>query len=185
MLNLRRKIRNYVWHEIGDGKSTNVWFDKWNKNGTLNEIIPFKNRYEARFDEQENVADLIVNGEWIWPQEWRHQFNSLNTIKVPVFPIVSLRAYSVAMMIIAHSYSQPCSKFLDTEDGPCTSTLKIFNLNIDMMDHKKGEHVGHWERLFVKIHARQFSQCWNLHSRWADKAQEGSEGRYDAGKSDV
>ncbi|GKB95288.1 hypothetical protein Tco_0981425 [Tanacetum coccineum] len=71
MLNLRSKIKNYVWHEIGDGKSTSMCFDKWNENGTLDEIIPFKKRYEARFDDQANVVDLIVNGEWIWIQEWR------------------------------------------------------------------------------------------------------------------
>ncbi|GJW92492.1 hypothetical protein Tco_0170045 [Tanacetum coccineum] len=55
MLNLRRKIKNYVWHDIGD----------------------------ARFDEQASVSDLIVNGDWIRPKEWR-QFNILNNMKVRV-----------------------------------------------------------------------------------------------------
>ncbi|GKA19790.1 RNA-directed DNA polymerase, eukaryota, reverse transcriptase zinc-binding domain protein [Tanacetum coccineum] len=63
ILSLRSKIKNHVWHEIGDGKSTSMWFDKWNESGTIDEIIPFKKRYEASFDEKENVADLIVNGE--------------------------------------------------------------------------------------------------------------------------
>ncbi|GKA85621.1 hypothetical protein Tco_0807275 [Tanacetum coccineum] len=45
----------------GDGKSTSMWFDKWNESGTIDEIIPFKKRYEASFDEKENVDDLIVH----------------------------------------------------------------------------------------------------------------------------
>ncbi|GKA90013.1 RNA-directed DNA polymerase, eukaryota, reverse transcriptase zinc-binding domain protein [Tanacetum coccineum] len=73
MPNLRSKIKDSVWKKIGDGKNTNVWFDKWCDESPLCEIIPFRKRYEARLSEKSNVVDMIVNGEWIWPNEWRIQ----------------------------------------------------------------------------------------------------------------
>ncbi|GJZ47930.1 RNA-directed DNA polymerase, eukaryota, reverse transcriptase zinc-binding domain protein, partial [Tanacetum coccineum] len=75
MLNLRSMIRNSVW---------NVWFDKWCNEGPLCEIIPFRKRYEARLDESYNVADMIVNEEWAWPNEWKAQFRWISDIKVPI-----------------------------------------------------------------------------------------------------
>ncbi|GJY46689.1 RNA-directed DNA polymerase, eukaryota, reverse transcriptase zinc-binding domain protein [Tanacetum coccineum] len=63
ILNLRSKIRDSVWKKIGEGKNTNVWFDKWCNESPLCEIVPFKNRYEARLSEKASVADVIVNRE--------------------------------------------------------------------------------------------------------------------------
>nr|GEZ79976.1 hypothetical protein [Tanacetum cinerariifolium] len=36
ILNLRSKLRDSVWKKIRDGKSTNIWFDKWCDEGPLN-----------------------------------------------------------------------------------------------------------------------------------------------------
>nr|GEY22959.1 hypothetical protein [Tanacetum cinerariifolium] len=83
IVNLRSKIRNNVWKEIGDGKKTNVWYDKWNYIGLLNEFIPFKKRYEARLSEQMDVADLIDNGNWIWPNDRRNHFHKLGNMNIP------------------------------------------------------------------------------------------------------
>ncbi|GKA39075.1 RNA-directed DNA polymerase, eukaryota, reverse transcriptase zinc-binding domain protein [Tanacetum coccineum] len=77
ILSLRSKIKNHVWHKIGDGKSTSM-FDKWNESGTIAEIIPFKKRYEARFDENANVADLINNEEWIC--QWKKGKFSIKSV---------------------------------------------------------------------------------------------------------
>ncbi|GJY24288.1 hypothetical protein Tco_0397946 [Tanacetum coccineum] len=84
ILNLRDMIKTSVWKEIGDGRSMNIWFDKWRNECPLCEIIPFRKRYEARLDEKSNVADMIVNGEWAWPNEWKAQFRYINDIKVPI-----------------------------------------------------------------------------------------------------
>nr|GEU36621.1 RNA-directed DNA polymerase, eukaryota, reverse transcriptase zinc-binding domain protein [Tanacetum cinerariifolium] len=62
ILNLRSKIRSNVWKQIGDGKSTNVWFDKWCNEGPLCEKITFRNRYEARMAEHLTVYDMMENG---------------------------------------------------------------------------------------------------------------------------
>ncbi|GJV78163.1 hypothetical protein Tco_1509747 [Tanacetum coccineum] len=63
LLNLRSKIRENVWKKIGDGKNTNVWFDKWCNEGPLCDIIPFRKRYEARLSERSSIADMIDNNE--------------------------------------------------------------------------------------------------------------------------
>nr|GEU83193.1 hypothetical protein [Tanacetum cinerariifolium] len=34
--------------------------------------------------ERYNVVDMIVNGEWAWPNEWKAQFRWINDIKVPI-----------------------------------------------------------------------------------------------------
>ncbi|GKD65042.1 RNA-directed DNA polymerase, eukaryota, reverse transcriptase zinc-binding domain protein [Tanacetum coccineum] len=82
ILNLRSKIRDSVWKKIGDGQITNIWFDKWCKEGPLFDIIPFKSRYEARLAENASIADMIVNKDWIWPKEWKMQFTCLSNIKI-------------------------------------------------------------------------------------------------------
>ncbi|GJT03117.1 RNA-directed DNA polymerase, eukaryota, reverse transcriptase zinc-binding domain protein [Tanacetum coccineum] len=47
------------------------------------EIIPFKKIYEARLSEKANVAEMINNNEWIWPNEWNIQYSDLNKIIIP------------------------------------------------------------------------------------------------------
>ncbi|GJQ95931.1 RNA-directed DNA polymerase, eukaryota, reverse transcriptase zinc-binding domain protein [Tanacetum coccineum] len=83
ILNPRNVIRDSIWKEIGDGRTTNVWFDKWSNEGPICDIIPFKKRYEARMDEKASVADMLVNGVWNWPKEWETQFRSIKDIQIP------------------------------------------------------------------------------------------------------
>nr|GEX12560.1 uncharacterized mitochondrial protein AtMg00810-like [Tanacetum cinerariifolium] len=52
---------------------------------------------------------------------------------------------------------------LETAEGPGTSTLKIFNRNIDMMDQKKGDHVDHWEHFTLRI-SNFNGQLWRVHT---------------------
>ncbi|GJZ56100.1 hypothetical protein Tco_0611293 [Tanacetum coccineum] len=83
ILSLRSKLRDSVWKKLGDGKSTNILFDKWCEKGPLCDKIPFKCRYQTRLYEKTSVADMIVNNEWMWPKEWKTRFGFLSSIKVP------------------------------------------------------------------------------------------------------
>lgn len=83
-MNLRNKIRSKVWYEIGDGTKINIWHDRWHMNGPLDDIIPFKKRYEARLSEQLTVAEAIIDGNWVWPEQWSQQFHSLTNLNVPM-----------------------------------------------------------------------------------------------------
>ncbi|GKC03395.1 hypothetical protein Tco_0995005 [Tanacetum coccineum] len=63
LLNLRSKIRESVWKKIGDGKNTNVWFDKWCNESPLCDIVPFRYIYEARLSERSSILCRLYH-EW-------------------------------------------------------------------------------------------------------------------------
>lgn len=89
MVELRDKIKPYVKMEIGDGKSTSIWFDPWYNNEPLSKYITRRAIYDARLHGNETVADMIKadmikEGEWNWPEEWCEKFPVLNNIQVPM-----------------------------------------------------------------------------------------------------
>ncbi|KAJ0879197.1 putative reverse transcriptase zinc-binding domain-containing protein [Helianthus annuus] len=63
MLGLRQSIRNNIWVNIRDGVNTSVWFDKWEA------MCP--------------LADVCINGEWVWPEAWFTRFPGLIDLQVP------------------------------------------------------------------------------------------------------
>ncbi|GKF43855.1 hypothetical protein Tco_0130407, partial [Tanacetum coccineum] len=83
MIELRDKMKPFVYVKIGDGKSTSVWYDLWNGNEALSSVISKRDIYDARFSNNAVVADMIKDGEWIWPKEWWIKFPILKNIKVP------------------------------------------------------------------------------------------------------
>ncbi|GJZ74377.1 RNA-directed DNA polymerase, eukaryota, reverse transcriptase zinc-binding domain protein [Tanacetum coccineum] len=40
LLELRNRIKAHVFYSIGDGRNVSMWFDKWDSNGPLCDIIP-------------------------------------------------------------------------------------------------------------------------------------------------
>ena len=59
-LALRDKMRPFVWHELGNGQSTSVWFDKWDHKGPLSKFITSRDLYDARYNKESSVADLQI-----------------------------------------------------------------------------------------------------------------------------
>nr|GFB47150.1 hypothetical protein [Tanacetum cinerariifolium] len=60
LLNLRSKIRDNVWQKIGDGKNTNIWFEKQCNVGPPCDIVPFR-KSEIEIPElNEEARDSIV-----------------------------------------------------------------------------------------------------------------------------
>ncbi|GKB54358.1 hypothetical protein Tco_0905111 [Tanacetum coccineum] len=51
--------------------------------GPLCQIIDSRDLYNARFDKNAIVADMIHNNQWIWKDEWKTVFPELNNIQVP------------------------------------------------------------------------------------------------------
>ncbi|GJT20553.1 RNA-directed DNA polymerase, eukaryota, reverse transcriptase zinc-binding domain protein [Tanacetum coccineum] len=84
LLNLRSKARRHIEHKIGNGESTSVWFDKWCDNGPFCQLITNRGIYDARFDLKAFVADMIVNGQWIWNDERQNKFPNICSIRVPM-----------------------------------------------------------------------------------------------------
>ncbi|GKG63952.1 hypothetical protein Tco_0647319, partial [Tanacetum coccineum] len=63
MIELRDKMKPFVYVKIGDG-------DLWNGNEALSSVISKRDIYDVRFSNNAVVADMIKDGEWIWPKEW-------------------------------------------------------------------------------------------------------------------
>ncbi|GJX38114.1 hypothetical protein Tco_0251417 [Tanacetum coccineum] len=74
MLKIRDDIREHVWFEIGNGRKTSVWYDKWCKDGPLSSAISKRDIYEAILHDEARVADIINNGQWIWPDGWMDKY---------------------------------------------------------------------------------------------------------------
>ncbi|GJW89182.1 RNA-directed DNA polymerase, eukaryota, reverse transcriptase zinc-binding domain protein [Tanacetum coccineum] len=83
LIELRDRIKPHIFHNIGNGKSTSVWYDKWHQLGPLSNIITRREIYDARFKDNDCVFDMIENGRWRWPSEWWEKFPVLKSINVP------------------------------------------------------------------------------------------------------
>ncbi|GJW90582.1 reverse transcriptase zinc-binding domain-containing protein [Tanacetum coccineum] len=60
-----------------------MWFDKWDSNGPLCDIIPRREWYRERYNDKETVAQMINNGVWIWPMQWYSNYPILCKIAAP------------------------------------------------------------------------------------------------------
>ncbi|GJU46389.1 reverse transcriptase zinc-binding domain-containing protein [Tanacetum coccineum] len=83
MLIIRDMIKPFVKYKFRNGKKVSMWFDNWSRLGPLEDIIPRRTRNEARMKDNDCVADLIHNGDWLWPNEWLINFPILNQLHVP------------------------------------------------------------------------------------------------------
>ncbi|GJY24734.1 RNA-directed DNA polymerase, eukaryota, reverse transcriptase zinc-binding domain protein [Tanacetum coccineum] len=83
LLELRNRIKAHVFYSIGDGRNVSMWFDKWDSNGPLCDIIPRREWYRERYNDKETVAQMINNGVWIWPIQWYSNYPILCNIAAP------------------------------------------------------------------------------------------------------
>ncbi|GJS24724.1 hypothetical protein Tco_0453356 [Tanacetum coccineum] len=78
LLMKRGRVRRHVFHEIGNGR--NVWYDKWNEKGPLDQYISKEERYVERFAANLCVHDMIDKNRWNWPVNWYTKYPVLNEI---------------------------------------------------------------------------------------------------------
>ncbi|GJV08795.1 hypothetical protein Tco_1346451 [Tanacetum coccineum] len=60
-----------------------MFYDKWCSNGPLSKFISKRNQYDARINDNVLVADLLVDNNWKWPNDWLSKFPVLNSINPP------------------------------------------------------------------------------------------------------
>ncbi|GKD79290.1 hypothetical protein Tco_1341911 [Tanacetum coccineum] len=70
LLQLCDIVRRYFWMKIGDGASTSLWYDNWCSSSQLSRFFSHRDITNEGFHIQTKEADLISNGNWIWPQPW-------------------------------------------------------------------------------------------------------------------
>ncbi|GJU94037.1 hypothetical protein Tco_1318793 [Tanacetum coccineum] len=68
ILNLRPKVRNFIWKVIGNGASTSLWYDKWTDLDPLATRISPRDIHNAGLSFQSKVSDIVVQGSGTLPR---------------------------------------------------------------------------------------------------------------------
>ncbi|XP_022003170.1 uncharacterized protein LOC110900593 [Helianthus annuus] len=72
----RHIFRDYLWCKIGNGQTAFLWFDKWNADCPLANVVTPRQMARYGFSIKSKVAEAIHNGVWSWPEEWRSVYPS-------------------------------------------------------------------------------------------------------------
>lgn len=83
ILKNREDVRRFCVSKIGDGTQTSVWFDMWHPMSPIGEIVTKREIHRAGLQLGTTVAEVIQNGRWNWPEEWRHKFSFLYDFEPP------------------------------------------------------------------------------------------------------
>nr|GEY62813.1 hypothetical protein [Tanacetum cinerariifolium] len=83
ILKIRGLIKEHIFHKIGDGRNTSLWFDNWHPICPLSNFISKRMIASSGLNLQSKVADVIFNGEWNWPVNLSNMFDALNVISPP------------------------------------------------------------------------------------------------------
>lgn len=84
ILQCRKAIGSFIVYRLGNGKNSSAWYDNWHPAGPLGKIISYRDIYEADLEKNARVSDIVVNGEWVVPDEWRTKFNVVFDVPPPV-----------------------------------------------------------------------------------------------------
>ncbi|GJW23352.1 hypothetical protein Tco_0033974 [Tanacetum coccineum] len=83
ILQVRPLIRQFIWYRLGDGNMVSAWFDRWCLLSPLSDLVTPWDIHRAGFDMSTKVHDVIINGNWKWPNDWLVKYPPLYTIPVP------------------------------------------------------------------------------------------------------
>nr|GEY09681.1 reverse transcriptase domain, reverse transcriptase zinc-binding domain protein [Tanacetum cinerariifolium]GEY15899.1 reverse transcriptase domain, reverse transcriptase zinc-binding domain protein [Tanacetum cinerariifolium] len=92
ILKLHPLIRHFIWHKIGDGSGTLVWFDRWCELSPLAAIVTSRDIFRDGFSSNSKVYDLMRNGGFLWPPCWSSKYPSLFSIPSPTLVWHRLKA---------------------------------------------------------------------------------------------
>ncbi|GJY03689.1 reverse transcriptase domain, reverse transcriptase zinc-binding domain protein [Tanacetum coccineum] len=67
-----------------------AWFDRWCLLSPLSDLVTPRDIHKAGFDISTKVHDVIINGNWKWPNDWLVKYPPLYTIPVPSLVLISL-----------------------------------------------------------------------------------------------
>ncbi|GJZ76828.1 putative RNA-directed DNA polymerase [Tanacetum coccineum] len=83
ILHLRPLIRQFVWHSIGDGTRTSVWYDHWCHLSPLADFVSSRDMFSAGLSTDSKVADVMGPNSLEWPFELQAKYPSLLSIASP------------------------------------------------------------------------------------------------------
>lgn len=70
-------MKQFMVMKVGDGKKANIWFDNWSPLGSLINHLTYRDLYDARFRTDTRIGELMVNGNWKWPEEWYVEYPTI------------------------------------------------------------------------------------------------------------
>ncbi|XP_022019843.1 uncharacterized protein LOC110919900 [Helianthus annuus] len=77
LLKYRDKFRNHVWTKVGNGNNTFLWFDKWTDECPLSQLVSPRQMARYGFSIKSKIKDAFIDGQWVWPEDWRSVFPTL------------------------------------------------------------------------------------------------------------
>ena len=83
VLQIRPLIREFVWHNIGDGALTSLWYDRWCSSSQLANSISTRDMFRAGLNPLSKVRNIFLNNVWTWPQELINKYPFLSSIVMP------------------------------------------------------------------------------------------------------
>ncbi|GJU81521.1 hypothetical protein Tco_1283886 [Tanacetum coccineum] len=83
LLQIHKFVKPFFWKKIGNGKSTSLWFDRWNVQCPLINYLTPRDITNEGFTLKTCVADIVSNEGWLWPQSWLLKAPNLATVAVP------------------------------------------------------------------------------------------------------
>ncbi|GJR04765.1 putative reverse transcriptase domain, reverse transcriptase zinc-binding domain protein [Tanacetum coccineum] len=83
ILQVRKKVRPFIWNHLGNGASVSAWFDNWCALSPLSSIVSNRDIYTGGFRLDSKVHEIIDHGSWSWPNAWALKYPSLVNITVP------------------------------------------------------------------------------------------------------
>ncbi|XP_021993818.1 uncharacterized protein LOC110890505 [Helianthus annuus] len=67
-------VLQHVWSQIGNGNNTYAWFDLWSTIGPLCNFLTPRVITREGFLLNAKVADVYMEGSWLWPDAWRDTY---------------------------------------------------------------------------------------------------------------
>ncbi|GJT41692.1 hypothetical protein Tco_0941557 [Tanacetum coccineum] len=83
ILQIRPLVREFIWHNIGDGALTSLWYDRWCYSSPLANSISTRDMYRAGLNPFSKAQDIFLNNSWSWPQELIDKYPFLGSISMP------------------------------------------------------------------------------------------------------
>nr|GEX25341.1 hypothetical protein [Tanacetum cinerariifolium] len=84
ILQLRPIIREFIWHKVGTGLNTSLWFDSWCAAGLLTNLVSNRDIHRAGLSLVSRVRDIVNEDVWTWPRDLLDKYHFLNDCSVPI-----------------------------------------------------------------------------------------------------
>ncbi|GJV82670.1 RNA-directed DNA polymerase, eukaryota, reverse transcriptase zinc-binding domain protein [Tanacetum coccineum] len=146
ILSLKDKARRHIWWKIGNGKSVNVWHDRWCPVSPLTKFIDTRDIYDARLNNTCIVSGIIHEGRWSIP---RHAFVTCLAIQKRLMtqeklliwrPNEDLKCALCNKCPDSHNHLFFTCEF---SSGVCNELLKMLNVRLS----------GYWDQIIIEMKA--------------------------------